>query len=177
MKKIADLVLSVNAGAYVLEMANPRHEHEWKVWEEFALPNNRILIPGVISHATNIVEHPELVSERIVRLAELVGRENVIAGTDCGFAQSPAVGRVHPSIQWAKLEALSEGAGLASKVLWSRSRKPAATKAAKKVAKKAVKKAAKKAPKKVARKAAKKAAPKKVAKKAVKKKATAKRRR
>jgi 5-methyltetrahydropteroyltriglutamate--homocysteine methyltransferase len=123
MKKIADLVLSVNCGAYVLEMANPRHEHEWKVWEEFSLPNDRILVPGVVSHATNIVEHPELVSERIVRLAELVGRENVIAGTDCGFAQSPAIGRVHPTIQWAKLEAIAEGARLASKTLWSRGRK------------------------------------------------------
>ena len=115
---IVDLVLQVRAGAYVIEGANPRHEHEWAVWESVKLPRGKILIPGVISHATNIVEHPELVSQRIVRLARLVGRENVIAGTDCGFAQGPFHRRVHPSIMWAKLEALAQGARLASKVLW-----------------------------------------------------------
>jgi 5-methyltetrahydropteroyltriglutamate--homocysteine methyltransferase len=102
----------------VLEGANPRHEHEWRVWESVKLPDGVILIPGVISHATNVVEHPELVAERIVRLAKLVGRENVIAGTDCGFAQSPFYRRVHPSIMWAKLEAMAEGAKIASKELW-----------------------------------------------------------
>ena len=118
IRKIMDLILSVNAGAYVLEMANPRHEHEWKVWQDIKLPEGKVLIPGVISHATNVVEHPELVAERITRLAKLVGRENVIAGTDCGFAQGPFHQRVHESIQWAKLESLAEGARIASKELW-----------------------------------------------------------
>jgi len=118
LRDIVDLVLKVRAGAYVIEGANPRHEHEWKVWQEVKLPPGKVLMPGVISHATNIVEHPELVSERIERLARLVGRENLIAGTDCGFAQSPMYRRVHPSIMWAKLEALVEGARLASRALW-----------------------------------------------------------
>src|SRR5262249_2108918 len=110
---------SVNVGAYVIEGANPRHEHEWVVWKDVKLPAGRVLIPGVISHATNVVEHPALVAERIVRLAKLLGRENVIAGTDCGFAQGPFHRRVHPSVMWAKLEALVEGARLASKELWT----------------------------------------------------------
>ena len=118
IEKILDLILSVNAGAYVLEMANPRHEHEWRVWEKVKLPEGKVLIPGVISHATNVVEHPELVAERVVRLAKLVGRERVIAGTDCGFAQGPFHQRVHESIMWAKLEALAEGARIATKQLW-----------------------------------------------------------
>jgi len=118
LKDIVDLILKVKVGAYVIEGANPRHEHEWKVWKEARLAPGQILIPGVISHATNVVEHPELVSERIVRLAEIVGRENVIAGTDCGFAQGPFHRRVHPSIMWAKLEALVAGVRLASKALW-----------------------------------------------------------
>ncbi|MDA0238939.1 MAG: cobalamin-independent methionine synthase II family protein [Proteobacteria bacterium] len=118
LRDIADLVLSVNAGAYVIEGANPRHEHEWRVWEDVKLPDGKVLVPGVISHATNIVEHPELVSERIVRLAKLVGRENVLASTDCGFAQGPFHQRVHPTVMWAKLEALAEGAALATKELW-----------------------------------------------------------
>ena len=118
LKDIVDLILKVRVGAYVLEGANPRHEHEWKVWRDVKLPEGRVLIPGVISHATNIVEHPELVAERIVRLARLVGRENLIAGTDCGFAQSPFHRRVHPTIMWAKLEALAQGARLASQELW-----------------------------------------------------------
>jgi len=118
LKDIVDLVLEVRAGAYVIEGANPRHEHEWRVWESVKLPPGKILIPGVISHATNIVEHPELVAERIVRLARLVGRENVLASTDCGFAQGPFLRRVHPSIMWAKLEAMVEGARLATKALW-----------------------------------------------------------
>ena len=119
LKDIVDLVLKVRAGAYLIEGANPRHEHEWSVWENAKLPKDSVLVPGVISHATNVVEHPELVAQRIVRLARLVGRENVIAGTDCGFAQGPFHRRVHPSIMWAKLEALAEGARLASKELWS----------------------------------------------------------
>jgi len=118
LKDIADLILSVNVGAYVIEGANPRHEHEWVVWKDVKLPAGKVLIPGVISHATNVVEHPALVAERIVRLAKLIGRENIIAGTDCGFAQGPFHRRVHPSIMWAKLEALTEGARLASKELW-----------------------------------------------------------
>jgi len=119
-KDIADLVLKVRAGAYSIELANPRHEHEWRLWEHLKLPKDTVLIPGVISHATNIVEHPELVAERIVRLAQLVGRENVIASTDCGFAQVTYFARVHPSIMWAKLEALVAGARLASDALWRR---------------------------------------------------------
>ena len=119
LKDIVDLILKVNVGAYVIEGANPRHEHEWKVWKDAKLPEGKLLIPGVISHATNVVEHPELVAERIARYARLVGRENVLAGTDCGFAQGPFYRRVHPSVMWAKLEALAEGARLASKQLWS----------------------------------------------------------
>ena len=117
-RDITDLVLSINAGAYVIEGANPRHEHEWRVWKDVHLPDGKVLIPGVISHATNIVEHPELVAQRICRLAALVGRENVIASTDCGFAQTPFHQRTHETIQWAKLEALVEGAEIASKELW-----------------------------------------------------------
>jgi len=119
LKEIVNLILKLKAGAYVIEGANPRHEHEWRVWESVKLPPGKILIPGVISHATNVVEHPELVAERVVRLAKLVGRENVIAGTDCGFAQGPFYRRVHPSIMWAKLEAMAEGARIATKQLWN----------------------------------------------------------
>jgi len=119
LKEIVDLILKVKVGAYVIEGANPRHEHEWQVWKNAKLGAGQVLIPGVISHATNVVEHPELVAERITRLARVLGRENVIAGTDCGFAQGPFYRRVHPSVMWAKLEALSEGARLATKELWS----------------------------------------------------------
>jgi 5-methyltetrahydropteroyltriglutamate--homocysteine methyltransferase len=119
LKDIVDLILKVKVGAYVIEGANPRHAHEWKVWQDVKLPEGKVLIPGVISHATNVVEHPELIAQRIIRYASLVGRENVLAGTDCGFAQGPFYRRVHPSIMWAKLEALAEGAGLASKTLWT----------------------------------------------------------
>jgi len=118
LKDIVDLILTLKVGALVIEGANPRHEHEWRVWEDAKLPEGTALIPGVISHATNVVEHPDLVAERIVRLARLVGRENLIAGTDCGFAQGPFHRRVHPSIMWAKLSALVEGARLASAELW-----------------------------------------------------------
>ena len=120
LKRIVDLVLQVKAGAFVIEGANPRHEHEWRVWETVKLPPGKVLVPGVISHATNVVEHPELVAERITRLAKFVGRENVIAGTDCGFAQGPFYRRVHPSVMWAKLESLAAGAKLASAQLWGR---------------------------------------------------------
>jgi 5-methyltetrahydropteroyltriglutamate--homocysteine methyltransferase len=118
LKDIVDLILRMKVGAYVIEGANPRHEHEWRVWETAKLPPDRLLIPGVISHATNVVEHPELVAERIVRIARLIGRENLLAGTDCGFAQGPFHRRVHPSIMWAKLGALVQGARLASAQLW-----------------------------------------------------------
>jgi 5-methyltetrahydropteroyltriglutamate--homocysteine methyltransferase len=134
MRDIIDLILTVRAGAFVLEMANPRHEHEWQVWKDVKLPKGAVLIPGVISHVSNVVEHPELICERIVRLAKLVGRENVIAGSDCGFAQQPTHQRVHPTIQWAKLEALAEGARLASKELWGRGKKAAKKPVAKKAA-------------------------------------------
>jgi 5-methyltetrahydropteroyltriglutamate--homocysteine methyltransferase len=120
LKDIVDLILRVKAGAYVIEGANPRHEHEWSVWKDVKLPRGKVLIPGVISHATNVVEHPELVAERIMRYASVVGRENVIAGTDCGFAQGPFHRRVHPTIQWAKLDALAAGAKIASKALWKK---------------------------------------------------------
>jgi len=119
LKDIVDILLKANVGAFLIEGANPRHEHEWEVWQNVKLPEGKVLIPGVISHATNIVEHPELVAQRIVHYATALGRENVIAGTDCGFAQGPFHRRVHPSIQWAKLEALAEGARLASKRLWN----------------------------------------------------------
>jgi 5-methyltetrahydropteroyltriglutamate--homocysteine methyltransferase len=136
---IADLVLKVRAGAYSIELANPRHEHEWRLWETLKLPKDTVLIPGVISHATNIVEHPQLVAERIVRLARLVGRENVIASTDCGFAQVTYFARVHPQIMWAKLQALVDGARLASKELWSKGpKRPATKRAARAPAKRAV---------------------------------------
>jgi 5-methyltetrahydropteroyltriglutamate--homocysteine methyltransferase len=118
LKDIVDLILKVRAGAYVIESANPRHEHEWQVWKNVRLPEGKVLIPGVISHATNVVEHPELIAERITRFANLLGRENVIAGTDCGFAQGTFYRRVHPTVMWAKFEALVEGARLASKQLW-----------------------------------------------------------
>jgi 5-methyltetrahydropteroyltriglutamate--homocysteine methyltransferase len=120
MKDIVDLLLQVNVGHYSFEAANPRHEHEWVVWQSVKLPPGKVLIPGVISHATNIVEHPELVAQRLVRLARIVGRENVMGGTDCGFAQSPFAQRVHPTIMWAKLKSLAEGARIATRELWGR---------------------------------------------------------
>jgi 5-methyltetrahydropteroyltriglutamate--homocysteine methyltransferase len=118
LRDVVDLILRVKAGAYLIEGANPRHEHEWRVWEKARLPQGRKLVPGVISHATNIVEHPELVAERLARYAGVVGPENLMAGTDCGFAQGPFHRRVHPSIMWAKLEALVAGARLAGQQLF-----------------------------------------------------------
>jgi 5-methyltetrahydropteroyltriglutamate--homocysteine methyltransferase len=114
LRDIIDLVLQVDAGTYLFEAANPRHEHEWRLWEDVELPEGKVIAPGVISHATNVVEHPELVAERLERFARLVGPENVMASTDCGFAQGPYIHRVHPSIQWAKLRSLAEGAEIAS---------------------------------------------------------------
>jgi len=118
LKHFADLMLRVNAGAYLIEAANPRHEHEWAVWRDVKLPDGKILVPGVVSHCIHLVEHPELVAQRIVRFAEVVGRERVIAGTDCGFGTSGAGDEVHPEVAWAKLKALVEGARLASRRLW-----------------------------------------------------------
>ncbi len=118
-------MLRINAQAYSVEAANPRHEHEWMLWKDVKLPDGKILIPGVISHQTNVVEHPELVAWRIKNFASVVGKENVIAGTDCGFSQFWDSIRVHPSVQWAKLKALSDGAALASEELWG-ARVPAA---------------------------------------------------
>jgi len=116
---VVDLMLKVNAGAYSFEAANPRHEHEWHVWERVKLPEGKILIPGVITHASNIVEHPEWIAERIVRYAKLVGRENVIAGSDCGFSsQATPNPEVHPKVVWAKFRAMAEGASLATEELW-----------------------------------------------------------
>jgi 5-methyltetrahydropteroyltriglutamate--homocysteine methyltransferase len=114
LKDVVDLLLKVKAQAYSVEAGNVRHEHEWKVWKDTKLPDGKVLIPGVVSHSTNLIEHPELVADRIIRFAHVVGRENVIAGTDCGLG-----GRVHLQIAWAKLRALSEGAKLASKKLWT----------------------------------------------------------
>ena len=125
LRDIVDLMLQVRVGAYSFEAANPRHAHEWRVWETVKLKRDKILIPGVISHATNIVEHPELVAERLVQFANIVGRDHVMAGTDCGFAQSPFAQRVHPTIMWAKLKAMVDGAKIASKALWKKKRRAA----------------------------------------------------
>jgi 5-methyltetrahydropteroyltriglutamate--homocysteine methyltransferase len=119
LKDIVDLILRVNAGAYSFEAANARHEHEYHVWETVKLPEGKVIIPGVITHASNIVEHPELIAERIMRFAKLVGRENVIAGSDCGFSsQATYNSEVHPTVVWAKFRAMTEGARLATKQLW-----------------------------------------------------------
>jgi 5-methyltetrahydropteroyltriglutamate--homocysteine methyltransferase len=120
LEDIVDLILQVKAGAYSLEAANPRHEHEWRVWQKVKLPKDKILIPGVITHHIITVEHPQVIADRIVRFANIVGRENVIAGTDCGFAQVDFIQRVHPKVMWAKFESLAEGARLATKELWGR---------------------------------------------------------
>lgn len=113
MRDIVDVMLAIDVQAYSFEAGNVRHEHEWKVWQEVKLPDDKLILPGVVSHATNVVEHPELVAERILRFANVVGRERVIASTDCGLG-----GRVHPQIAWAKLETLAKGAALASRELW-----------------------------------------------------------
>ncbi len=113
MADIVEVMLSINAGAYLFEAGNVRHEHEWRVWRDVKLPDGKVIVPGVVSHSTNLVEHPEVVADRIVRYAEGVGRENVMAGTDCGLG-----GRVHPQIAWAKLESLVKGAELATARLW-----------------------------------------------------------
>jgi len=113
MRDVADLMLAIRCDAYSFEAGNVRHEHEWDVWRDVKLPSHKSILPGVVGHATNVVEHPDLVAQRIVRFAEIVGRERVIAETDCGLG-----GRIHPDIAWAKIEALAEGASIASKKLW-----------------------------------------------------------
>jgi 5-methyltetrahydropteroyltriglutamate--homocysteine methyltransferase len=113
LKDVVDLLIKVKAQAYSVEAGNVRHEHEWKVWRDTKLPEGKLLMPGVVSHATNLIEHPELVADRIIRFAQIVGRENVVAGTDCGLG-----GRVHSQLAWAKLAMLAEGARLATKELW-----------------------------------------------------------
>jgi 5-methyltetrahydropteroyltriglutamate--homocysteine methyltransferase len=119
LKDLVDIMLTIDAGAYSFEASNPRHEHEYHVWEHVKLPEGKVLIPGVISHTTNLVEHPELVAERIVRYANIVGRANVIAGADCGFAATARTRQdIHPTVAWEKLRSLVEGAALASKELW-----------------------------------------------------------
>jgi 5-methyltetrahydropteroyltriglutamate--homocysteine methyltransferase len=118
LRTIINTVLKANVAAYSVEAANPRHEHEWQVWEDVRLPAGKVLIPGVITHRTPVVEHPDVVAQRIVRYANIVGRENMLASSDCGFAQGTRTQRVHPSIAWAKLAALVEGARRASQVLW-----------------------------------------------------------
>jgi 5-methyltetrahydropteroyltriglutamate--homocysteine methyltransferase len=120
LKDVVDLILRVRAGAYSFEAANPRHEHEWRVWERVVLPEGALLVPGVITQSTVLVEHPELVAERIVRFAGVVGRERVVAGADCGFASFAGSTEIHPSIVWAKLASLTAGADLASRQLWGR---------------------------------------------------------
>ena len=123
LKHLADLIVTINAGFYSFEMANPRHEHEWKVWENVKLPEGRVLMPGCITHASVIVEHPELVAERVLRLARVVGRERVMASSDCGFASTINPGEppeIEPEIVWAKFESLAAGARLASRTLWSK---------------------------------------------------------
>jgi len=120
LEEIVDLILRVPAQAYSLEAANPRHEHEWRVWEQVRLPPGKILIPGVITHHITTVEHPQVVADRILRFARIVGRENVIAGSDCGFAQAETLRRVHPKVMWAKFESLAAGARIATAELWGR---------------------------------------------------------
>lgn len=119
LKDIVDIMLRVNAGAYSFEAANPRHEHEWRVWQDIDLPEDKTLIPGVISHSTPLVEHPELIAQRLVRFADTVGRERVIGGSDCGFSSfANTEPEIHPTIVWAKFQALAAGARLASSELW-----------------------------------------------------------
>jgi 5-methyltetrahydropteroyltriglutamate--homocysteine methyltransferase len=118
LKHFVDLMLRISAAAYVFEAANPRHEHEWEVWKDVRLPDDKVLVPGVVSHCIHLVEHPALVAQRIARFADVVGRERVIAGTDCGFGTSGAGDEVHPDVAWAKLKSLVEGARIASGKLY-----------------------------------------------------------
>jgi 5-methyltetrahydropteroyltriglutamate--homocysteine methyltransferase len=115
---VIDIFFAINAGSYSFEAANPRHEHEWRLFEAVKLPTDKVLIPGVVTHSNVMVEHPEVVADRIVRWAEVVGRENVLVGNDCGFASTAGNAEIPPSVAWAKLQALGEGARLASRRLW-----------------------------------------------------------
>lgn len=120
LRDVAPFMLRINAGAHSFEVANPRHQHEWRIWEDIELPEEKILIPGLLGHANNYVEHPELIAEYIVRYADLVGRERVIAGADCGFSSRASYApEVHPTVVWPKFRALAEGAAIASKQLWA----------------------------------------------------------
>ncbi|MGZ5829451.1 MAG: cobalamin-independent methionine synthase II family protein [Xanthobacteraceae bacterium] len=118
LRHFVDLMLKIRAGAYVIEAANPRHEHEWEIWKDTPLPDGKVLMPGVVSHCIHLVEHPQLVAQRLIRFASVVGRERVIASTDCGFGTSGAGDELHPDVAWAKLKALVEGAKIASERLW-----------------------------------------------------------
>jgi 5-methyltetrahydropteroyltriglutamate--homocysteine methyltransferase len=130
LKDIVDIISTIRCGAFSFEAANPRHEHEWQLFNEIKWPKDKMLIPGVISHTTVLVEHPELVAQRLVRFADAVGRENVMAGSDCGFGTfASTTPEVHPSIVWVKLQALVDGARIASKQLWKGARRPAPKKA------------------------------------------------
>ena len=120
LKDIIDIILKVKAGAYSFEASNPRHEHEYEEWGKAKLGSDKILIPGVITQSTVLVEHPELVAQRLERFAGVVGKERVIAGADCGFASFAGSNEVHPSIVWAKFESLVEGSRIASKKLWGK---------------------------------------------------------
>jgi 5-methyltetrahydropteroyltriglutamate--homocysteine methyltransferase len=119
LRTIVNLILKANTQAYSIEAANPRHEHEFQVWQDVKLPEGKLLLPGVITHRTPVVEHPDVVAMRIVRYANIVGRENVIASSDCGFSQGTRTQRVHPSIAWAKLSVLAEGTRRATRKLWA----------------------------------------------------------
>ena len=119
MGDFIEFVLKVNAGSYSFEAANPRHEHDYHVFERVKLPDGKVIAPGMLAHASNIVEHPELIAERLLRYTNLVGRNNVIAGADCGFSsQATYTTEVHPTVLWAKFKALREGADIASRKLW-----------------------------------------------------------
>jgi 5-methyltetrahydropteroyltriglutamate--homocysteine methyltransferase len=120
LKDIVDLYIKINAGAFSFEAANPRHEHEWRVWGDVKLPEGTVLAPGVITQSNLMVEHPEVVADRIVRFADVVGRENVIASADCGFGTFAGSEEIHPSVVWAKFASLTEGARIASDRLWKR---------------------------------------------------------
>jgi 5-methyltetrahydropteroyltriglutamate--homocysteine methyltransferase len=118
VEKIMHLILRAKPAAILFEAANPRHAHEWRAWQEARIPEDKILVPGVLDTTTNFIEHPELVAERILRFASIVGRERVMAGTDCGFGTWAGFGPIDPDICWAKLRSLAEGAALASDRLW-----------------------------------------------------------
>jgi 5-methyltetrahydropteroyltriglutamate--homocysteine methyltransferase len=120
LKKILPIVLQAKPMALLIEASNPRHAHEWQIWREVKLPDDKVIVPGVLDSTTNFVEHPELVAERILNFANLVGRERVIAGTDCGFGTFAGFGAVHPTITWAKFRTLADGAAIATKQLWGR---------------------------------------------------------